>query len=120
MGPCPAASTASSRAARYVRGIGTAPANGTMVHPTQPTGTAAAARTAGGGERGLEVRATPRDNPRDRRHRIMNLTRSFEHFAVAAAQAAWPLIKKYNQVFEGRSIQPKWAPAPLLKSRDKT
>ena len=50
----------------------------------------------------------------------MDLTRSFERFAVAAAQTAWPLIKKYNATFEGRSIQPKWAPAPLLKSREKT
>src|SRR5262245_47019089 len=50
----------------------------------------------------------------------MNLTRSFERVAVAAAKAAWPLIRKYNQAFEGKSIQPKWAPAPLLKSRERT
>src|SRR5262245_35523650 len=50
----------------------------------------------------------------------MNLSRSFERFAVAAAQAAWPLIRKYNTAFEGRSIQPRWAPAPLLKARERT
>jgi hypothetical protein len=40
--------------------------------------------------------------------------------ASRAAQAAWPLVQKYNQRFERPSPTPKWAPAPLLKRRDKT
>ncbi|CAN5268330.1 radical SAM protein [soil metagenome] len=40
--------------------------------------------------------------------------------ASRAVQAAWPLVQKYNVRFEQPSPQPKWAPAPLLKRRDKT
>jgi hypothetical protein len=37
-----------------------------------------------------------------------------------AATAAWPLVQKYNTRFENPSVQPKWAPAPLLKRRERT
>jgi uncharacterized radical SAM superfamily Fe-S cluster-containing enzyme len=46
--------------------------------------------------------------------------RSFERLATTAARAAWPVIKKLNQTFERPSIHPKWAPAPLLKRRERT
>jgi 7,8-dihydro-6-hydroxymethylpterin dimethyltransferase len=37
-----------------------------------------------------------------------------------AAQAIWPAVQRANQVFERPSPQPKWAPAPLLKKRERT
>jgi 7,8-dihydro-6-hydroxymethylpterin dimethyltransferase len=40
--------------------------------------------------------------------------------ASQAAKAAWPLVQRYNRAFERPSPQPAWAPAPLLKRRDKT
>src|SRR3954471_11524834 len=50
----------------------------------------------------------------------MDVSRTFEILATTAARAAWPFIKKLNQRFERPSIQPKWAPAPLLKRRERT
>ncbi len=40
--------------------------------------------------------------------------------ASLAAKAAWPLVQKYNVRFERPAPQPKWAPAPLQKRRQKT
>ena len=37
-----------------------------------------------------------------------------------AASAAWPLVQKYNTRFERASVKPAWAPAPLLKRRERT
>jgi uncharacterized radical SAM superfamily Fe-S cluster-containing enzyme len=37
-----------------------------------------------------------------------------------AANAIWPLIRRYNRRFERPSPHPKWAPAPLLKRRERT
>ncbi|HEX2568444.1 MAG TPA: radical SAM protein [Polyangia bacterium] len=50
----------------------------------------------------------------------MNFTRSFEKVAAETARAAWPLIKKFNEKFERPGVKPDWAPAPLLKSRERT
>src|SRR5947209_4579988 len=50
----------------------------------------------------------------------MDVSRSLERFASATARAAWPLIKVFNEKFERPSIQPAWAPAPLLKRRERT
>jgi uncharacterized radical SAM superfamily Fe-S cluster-containing enzyme len=36
------------------------------------------------------------------------------------ANAIWPLLRAYNTRFERPSPQPKWAPAPLLKRRERT
>ncbi len=36
------------------------------------------------------------------------------------ANALWPLLRAYNARFERPSPQPKWAPAPLLKKRERT
>jgi uncharacterized radical SAM superfamily Fe-S cluster-containing enzyme len=36
------------------------------------------------------------------------------------ANAAWPLVRAYNKRFERPSPHPKWAPAPLLKKRDRS
>jgi uncharacterized radical SAM superfamily Fe-S cluster-containing enzyme len=50
----------------------------------------------------------------------MDVRRSLERLATAAAKAAWPAVKYYNQRFERKSVQPAWAPAPLLKRRERT
>jgi uncharacterized radical SAM superfamily Fe-S cluster-containing enzyme len=50
----------------------------------------------------------------------MALKRSLERFATTTAKAAWPAVKFYNARFERPSIKPEWAPAPLLKRRERT
>jgi uncharacterized radical SAM superfamily Fe-S cluster-containing enzyme len=37
-----------------------------------------------------------------------------------AASALWPVLRAYNRRFERPSPHPKWAPAPLLKKRERT
>ena len=37
-----------------------------------------------------------------------------------AANTVWPLVRAYNRRFERPSPQPGWAPAPLLKRRQRT
>jgi uncharacterized radical SAM superfamily Fe-S cluster-containing enzyme len=50
----------------------------------------------------------------------------FIHFPMSiallriAANALWPLVRAYNTRFERPSPHPKWAPAPLLKRRERT
>jgi uncharacterized radical SAM superfamily Fe-S cluster-containing enzyme len=39
---------------------------------------------------------------------------------AALADAAWPLVRAYNARFERPSPRPPWAPAPLLKRRERT
>lgn len=36
------------------------------------------------------------------------------------ADLAWPAFQKLNQAIESRPFQPKWAPAPLLKSHERS
>src|SRR5262245_42931827 len=36
------------------------------------------------------------------------------------ADVAWPAFQKINSMVEGKPFQPKWAPAPLLKSHERT
>src|SRR5690349_21025439 len=50
----------------------------------------------------------------------MNLIRRFEKLAATTARVAWPLVQLYNKKFERPSAQPKWAPAPLLKRRERS
>ncbi len=40
--------------------------------------------------------------------------------AVRAAQAAWPLVSRLNRSWQRPGFQPAWAPAPLLKSAERT
>jgi uncharacterized radical SAM superfamily Fe-S cluster-containing enzyme len=42
------------------------------------------------------------------------------HALRTVANAVWPWIRAYNTRFERPSPQPKWAPAPLLKRRERT
>ena len=41
-------------------------------------------------------------------------------FLSRTANALWPLVRAYNTRFERPSPHPKWAPAPLLKRRERT
>ncbi len=50
----------------------------------------------------------------------MTFTRAVERTAAKAASKAWPLVQYLNKRFEGKAVQPKWAPAPLLKSKERT
>ena len=50
----------------------------------------------------------------------MPLSRTLEKVAVSATQKVWPLVKKWNSAFERQGARAKWAPAPLLKSRERT
>jgi len=51
---------------------------------------------------------------------LMKVPRTLERLATHTARAAWPLVKAYNRVFEKPSPHPTWAPAPLLKRRERT
>jgi uncharacterized radical SAM superfamily Fe-S cluster-containing enzyme len=42
------------------------------------------------------------------------------HALRTIANALWPLIRTYNSRFERPSPHPKWAPAPLLKKRERS
>ena len=42
------------------------------------------------------------------------------HALQTLANALWPLVRAYNSRFERPSPQPKWAPAPLLKRRERS
>ena len=50
----------------------------------------------------------------------MDIVRNLEKLAARSARAAWPLVKLYNAKFERPSPQPAWAPAPLLKRRERS
>ncbi len=43
-----------------------------------------------------------------------------ERILVNLAKVAWPVFKFINKVHQGKAFQPKWAPAPLLKSKERT
>ena len=48
------------------------------------------------------------------------LTKAATKAAAKAANIAWPIVQKVNHIKEGKPFQPKWAPAPLLKSKERT
>jgi hypothetical protein len=50
----------------------------------------------------------------------MEPIRPLEKLAARTARAVWPLVKLYNRRFEKPAPQPKWAPGPLLKRRERT
>jgi 7,8-dihydro-6-hydroxymethylpterin dimethyltransferase len=47
-------------------------------------------------------------------------TRGAQKSLSWAANAVWPVVQKYNTKFERPAPSPKWAPAPLLKRRERT
>ena len=50
----------------------------------------------------------------------MNVWRPVELALTYGARAAWPAVQVINRHFEGGTFQPKWAPAPLLKQRQRS
>jgi hypothetical protein len=50
----------------------------------------------------------------------MNVWKPFELALVGAARMAWPAFQLINRQFASRPFQPKWAPAPLLTSAERT
>jgi len=50
----------------------------------------------------------------------MNVWRPVELALTYGARAAWPAMQAINRHFEGGTFQPKWAPAPLLKQRQRS
>jgi 7,8-dihydro-6-hydroxymethylpterin dimethyltransferase len=50
----------------------------------------------------------------------MNVWKPLELAVTGAAKLAWPAFQALNRHFAEGSFQPKWAPAPLLKSRQRT
>src|ERR1019366_1166754 len=51
---------------------------------------------------------------------LQSATRAAERALHRAANAVWPLVRRFNVAFERPSPHPKWAPAPLLKRRERT
>ena len=50
----------------------------------------------------------------------MNLWRPVEHALVGAARMAWPLFQAVNRRIPSSTFKPEWAPAPLLKSTERS
>jgi uncharacterized radical SAM superfamily Fe-S cluster-containing enzyme len=50
----------------------------------------------------------------------MNVWKPIELALVGAARVAWPALQLINRQFDARPFHPSWAPAPLLKSRERT
>jgi uncharacterized radical SAM superfamily Fe-S cluster-containing enzyme len=50
----------------------------------------------------------------------MDVWKPVELAFTGAAKLGWPAFQAINRCFEGRSFQPKWATAPLLKSRERS
>ena len=50
----------------------------------------------------------------------MNAWKPLELALVATARAAWPVLQAVNRRLEARTFQPAWAPAPLLKSHQRS
>jgi 7,8-dihydro-6-hydroxymethylpterin dimethyltransferase len=50
----------------------------------------------------------------------MNVWRPLELALTSGARLAWPVFQLVNRQFEAQRFQPKWAAAPLMKSRERT
>ena len=48
------------------------------------------------------------------------ITLETEKLVGKAVNRVWPLYQKYNERFPGGRLQPKWAPAPLLRKKERT
>src|SRR5580693_9728023 len=51
---------------------------------------------------------------------IHSVSGSVQRSLSRAARAIWPLVQRANHAFEKPAPHPKWAPAPLLKKRERT
>src|SRR5262249_50694423 len=54
------------------------------------------------------------------RRAAARVARFADEILSRSAHAAWPLVQRYNRAFERPSPQPKWAPSPLLKRRERS
>jgi len=43
-----------------------------------------------------------------------------DRLLVGVAKASWPVFKLINRLHQGTPFQPKWAPAPLMRTKEKT
>ena len=68
---------------------------------------------------GATVPRTPTDNPSSART-SQNPTRVLTRVLSRSARNLWPLIQRLNKAIERPSAHPTWAPAPLLKRRERT
>ena len=50
----------------------------------------------------------------------INVWRPVETVLTSAARLAWPAFQAVNRRIESSSFQPKWAPAPLMKSHERS
>ena len=50
----------------------------------------------------------------------MNVWKPLETALTVSARIAWPVFQAINRQVPSKSFQPKWAPAPLLKSHQRT
>jgi len=50
----------------------------------------------------------------------MGLWKPVELALTGSARLAWPVFQAVNRRFEGKSFQPRWADAPLMKSRERS
>ncbi|MBM3263208.1 MAG: radical SAM protein [candidate division Zixibacteria bacterium] len=50
----------------------------------------------------------------------MVLEKFVEKAVVKTAGMAWPVFQAVNQRFKGKLFQPKWAPAPLMRQKEKS
>jgi hypothetical protein len=50
----------------------------------------------------------------------MNLWKPVELALTGAARLAWPAVRAVNRLQQGRAFQPRWAPAPLMKSHQRS
>jgi uncharacterized radical SAM superfamily Fe-S cluster-containing enzyme len=50
----------------------------------------------------------------------MNVWKPVEWALVGGAKLAWPAFQAVNRQIEARTFHPKWSPAPLLKSHQRT
>ena len=51
---------------------------------------------------------------------LQRITLETEKLVGKAVNRVWPLYQKYNERFPGGRLQPKWAPAPLLRKKERT
>src|SRR5580692_5114385 len=51
---------------------------------------------------------------------LHSLSGSVQRSLSHVAKAIWPLVQRVNRAFEKPSPHPTWAPAPLLKRRERT
>ena len=68
---------------------------------------------------GATVPRPPTDNPSSART-SQNPTRVLTRVLSRSARNLWPLIQRLNKAIERPSAHPTWAPAPLLKRRERT